>query len=226
MQREMTLGSMKLVIMHKLKQRMKHPIQFFLCAIHNLYRAIDKRNWQYFGEHSLIVYPVCRIIGKKYISVGNGSSIGKNARVEAITNYAGITYTPHIVIGDNVCINQNFHCTCAKSVLIGDGTSITANCGVFDIVHPYEDVQTNPRETEIKAYPVKIGRDCLIGMNSVILPGTELGVHCVVGANSVLSGYFPDYSVIVGAPAKVVKRYDFTTQSWRKTDPQGNFIEK
>lgn len=170
--------------------------------------------------------PTCRISGKKHISVGSCTFIGKNARIEAVTQYASKAYNPRIVIGDNVCINQNFHCTCARFVSIGDGTSITANCGIFDITHPYEDICINPREAEIKACPIKIGKDCLIGMNSVILPGTELGNHCVVGANSVVSGHFSDYSVIVGAPAKIIKRYDFTTQTWRKTDPQGNFIEK
>ena len=205
----------------------KHSIGSILGGIYRyVYRRIDKRNWNVFGKHSWIMSPTCRISGKKHISVGACTFIGKNARIEAVTQYAGVTYVPRIVIGDNVCINQNFHCTCAKFISIGDGTSITANCGIFDIVHPYEDIHVNPREAEIKVFPIKIGKDCLIGMNSVILPGAELGNHCVVGANSVVSGYFPDYSVIVGAPAKIVKRYDFTTQTWRKTDPQGNFIEK
>ena len=46
-----------------------------------------------------------------------------------------------------------------------------------------------------------------------------------IGANSVVSGIFPDYCVIVGAPAKIVKRYCFEQQKWRKTDNKGNFIE-
>ena len=51
-------------------------------------------------------------------------------------------------------------------------------------------------------------------MNSVILPGTILGKHCVVGANSVVSGVFDDYSVIVGSPARVVKKYNKETREW------------
>ena len=54
-----------------------------------------------------------------------------------------------------------------------------------------------------------IGNDCLIGMNSVILPGTHLGNHCIVGANSTVRGEFPDYCVIAGSPARIIKRYDF-----------------
>ena len=64
--------------------------------------------------------------------------------------------------------------------------------------------------------PVHIGKDCLIGMNSVILPGTRLGNHCVVGANSTVCGDYPDYCVIAGSPAKIIKKYDFDKKSWIK----------
>ena len=67
----------------------------------------------------------------------------------------GGIFNPAIIIGDNVVINQNFHCTCANSIIIGDGTSITANCGVFDIIHPYDNITINPRDAEIKSVPIK-----------------------------------------------------------------------
>ena len=128
----------------------------------------------------------------------------------------GGKFNPSIKIGNCVAINQNFHCTCAESVEIGDGTSITANCGVFDIIHPYKDINRNPRKAKIETKPLKIGKDCLIGMNSVILPGTVLGNHVVVGANSTVKGTFPDYCVIAGSPARIIKKYDFETKEWIK----------
>ena len=72
------------------------------------------------------------------------------------------------------------------------------------------------RLAPIQTKPVIIGRDCIIGMNSVILPGTQLGNHCVVGANSTVSGIFPDNCVIVGSPAKVVKQFDLNSKTWIK----------
>lgn len=74
----------------------------------------------------------------------------------------------------------------------------------------------NPRFADIKTAGVVIGDDCMIGMNSTILPGTRLGKHCVVGANSVVCGCFPDYCVIVGAPGRIVKLYDFEKKMWTK----------
>lgn len=157
-----------------------------------------------------------RIIGGRYIEIGSGSSFGNNLRLEAIAKYEGNIYNPKLIVGNNVAINQNFHCTCAKEVNIGSGTSITANCGVFDIIHPFEDIYMNPRAAQIITKPVKIGKDCLIGMNSVILPGTQIGNHCVVGANSTVSGVFPDYCVIVGSPARIIKQYDVELKTWVK----------
>lgn len=189
-----------------------------------LFKKIDKHNWANFGTHSYVMLPTCRITGKKHINLGDFCVIEKNARIEAIESYAGIKYRPNIIIEDNVLINQNFHCTCANSITIGAGTSITANCGIFDIIHPYEDITINPRDAQIKTKPIKIGKNCLIGMNSVILPGSILGNHCIVGANSIVSGVIPDYSVVAGSPAKIIKRYDFFTQTWRKTNSKGDFI--
>lgn len=53
-----------------------------------------------------------------------------------------------------------------------------------------------------------IGENCFIGMGSIILMGTKIGNNCIVGAGSVLRGEYPDDSVIVGNPAKVVCSLD------------------
>ena len=62
----------------------------------------------------------------------------------------------------------------------------------------------------------RIGENCFIGMGAAIMPGTVLGKQCVVGANSVVKGTFPDCCVIVGSPAKIVKKYNQQTQIWEK----------
>ena len=56
--------------------------------------------------------------------------------------------------------------------------------------------------------PTKIGDNCFLGMNSIILPGTTIGNNCIVGAGSVVGGGYPDNVVIAGNPARVVCTLD------------------
>ena len=58
-----------------------------------------------------------------------------------------------------------------------------------------------------KSEPIIIGKKCWIGANSVILPGVALGEGCVVGAGSIVTKSFPEYSKIAGNPAREIKRY-------------------
>lgn len=188
-----------------------------IAYLFQLLRAFLLYSWRFkkFGNKVTFGY-LNRIKGARFISIGDNSTFGNSLRLEAVSQYGGGRFEPKIIIGKGVAINQNFHCTCAESVIIGDGTSVTANCGIFDIIHPYDDITINPRTAKIKTSPVKIGKDCLIGMNSVILPGATIGNHCVIGANSTVSGAFPDYCVIAGSPAKIIKKYNFETKEWIK----------
>ena len=62
-------------------------------------------------------------------------------------------------------------------------------------------MQTQPEKL------VTIGDGSWIGAGSVILPGARIGKHVAIGANSVVNGEIPDFSVAVGTPARVIKRY-------------------
>ena len=190
----------------------------YIKRIINRVQLLPVKFWFYtkkVGYQTYIYSRYIKIKSIRDICIGNGCKIMAGARIETISNYAGVSFRPQIIIKDGVCINQNFHCTCAESIVIGAGTSITANCGIFDIEHPYTNINVNPRKAEISVNAVSIGENSLIGMNSVIMPGAHLGKHTVVGANStVLKGNYPDYCVLAGSPAKIIKRYDEAINKW------------
>ncbi|WP_295213234.1 acyltransferase [uncultured Chryseobacterium sp.] len=182
-----------------------------------------KRFFNRIGNHCIIVKPT--LITPESITMGNHVSIGWRARIEGVKQYQSKFFSPKIIFNDGVTVQQNIHLTCAEYIEIGKNTAIAAHVSITDIHHPYEDINIPIEQQEITTKPVLIGEDCKIYNNAVIMQGTKIGKHCTVGANSVVSGEFGDFCVIVGTPAKIIKRYSFEKQAWLKTDDKGNFIE-
>lgn len=121
-----------------------------------------------------------------------------------------------IHIQEDVVISQNVHITSAGNLIIGKSSLILANVFITNIDHDYEEIGKHVVNQEYVIKDTIIGENCYIGMGAAIMAGTKLGKQCIVGANSVVRGEFPDYCVIVGAPARIVKKYDFETGKWEK----------
>jgi len=168
-------------------------------------------------QKPLLITPFC-------VELGENVNIWYNARIQGIKKYNNEDFSPHIIIRDGVSIQQNIHLTCASCIDIGANTAIAANVTITDIHHPYDDISIPIEKQDIKVSPVKIGKDCKIYNNAVILPGTVIGNHVTIGANSLVSGKIPDYTVVVGTPAFIIKRYDESNKTWRRTNKNGDFI--
>ena len=104
---------------------------------------------------------------------------------------------------------------------IGENTCIGGNCKILDNdFHPIEAEERNKLLRDenggesdlVPSREIKIGKNCFIGCNSIILKGTVLGDGCVVGAGAVVCGKFEDNCVIAGNPARVIKRLDGKVQ--------------
>ena len=97
---------------------------------------------------------------------------------------------------------------------------------ITDIDHDYNDITQPISKQNLIIKKTSIGENCFIGSGAKIQAGTILGKHCVIGANSVVRGHFPDYCVIVGVPARIIKKYDFACKEWKKTDKYGTFLDE
>lgn len=156
-------------------------------------------------------------IGKTtYLHGINKISIGKKVRI-----YPNVRLEVHgknstLVIEDNVGIGQNVHITSGENLVIGASTTILANAFITNIDHSYEEIGKHILDQKMINKKTVIGENCFIGIGAAIQAGTILGKQCIVGANSVVKGEFPDYCVIVGAPARIVKKYNFESQRWEK----------
>lgn len=179
----------------------------------NWYKILLKFMKVKFGQKLLLKgAPV--IVNKKGATI----SIGKNVTIKSsfLSNLIGLysrtiivtrNKEAKIIIGNNVGIS-GATIYARNSIEIGDNTLIGGNAKILDNdFHPLEvEERNNDNKEKILSKPIKIGNDCFIGCNSIILKGTELGEGCVVGAGSVVSGKFEKRSVIAGNPAKVIRK--------------------
>src|SRR5699024_942362 len=76
---------------------------------------------------------------------------------------------------------------------------------VCDFDHRMDDITMPIKDQGILKSPVRIGPDCWIATKVTVLRGTTIGRGCVLGSHAVVKGDVPDFSIAVGAPAKVVK---------------------
>jgi acetyltransferase-like isoleucine patch superfamily enzyme len=198
-----------------------------LLSIHHLLRRLERRfdrertRWYYsqiFGRigSGCVIEPPLLLCNPDAFTIGINVQIRRGARLEAVTKYKGTRFNPQIVIGSGCTIEQGLHLTCAESVIIGDGVAITEYVGIFDILHGYRDPVVPIVDQPISTAAVRIGDHSMIGMGAVIQPGATIGKHCIIGANSVVIGDIPDYSVAVGIPARVIKQLDQATGEWKK----------
>lgn len=118
-----------------------------------------------------------------------------------VSNYRNIKF--HV---DDLNNFQHFGCYFQTfgngKIIIGKGSYIAPNVGLITTNHDITNL-----DNHVTPKNIILGRDCWIGMNSVILPGVELGPKTIVGAGSVVTKSFIEGNcVIAGNPAKVIKR--------------------
>jgi acetyltransferase-like isoleucine patch superfamily enzyme len=70
------------------------------------------------------------------------------------------------------------------------------------------------RQQMVDPKPVRIGQGAFLGVGAIILPGVTIGENGYVGAGAVVTEDVPDRCVVVGNPARVVRRWDKATGQW------------
>jgi acetyltransferase-like isoleucine patch superfamily enzyme len=159
-----------------------------------------------FGERSVICFPHNTIMNERYIRIGSGTMIGPGVTLSAgMVPGQTCMFDPVVEIGDRCLIGKGSGIVGHLNIRIGDDVWTGHHVYITDQNHGYEDLAVPISQQTQPERPVVIGNGSWIGHGSVILPGAEIGEHVVIGANSVVTGKIPAYSVAVGSPAKVIK---------------------
>ncbi len=127
---------------------------------------------------------------------------GENVRIHEGARFRNVQ---KIRIGDNVTFGVDNFVQAAGGVTIDDWTLLGPGVKVWSTNHVFADPDRPIREQGAEYKEVIIGRDCWIGSNSFIMPGTELGDGCIVSAHSVVGAKkYPPFSILMGNPARVI----------------------
>lgn len=171
-------------------------------------RSPRGRHFGAFGQNSVICFPVNTVFNESYIRIGRNTMIGPQCTLSAGMVPGQVCISdPVISIGDRCLIGKGSGIVGHFSITIGNDVWTGHHIYITDQNHGYQDVT---RPISVQSMPekaVRIGDGSWIGHGSVILPGSDIGEHVVIGANSVVTGTIPPFSVAVGVPARVVKRY-------------------
>lgn len=143
-----------------------------------------------FGERAYIS-PLAGFVPAK-VRVGDGSYI------------AGYAYvTEHVVMGAHCTINP--YTVVRGQVTMGDGVRIGAHANVLGFNHNHADVNKPIYQQGVSAKGIVIGDDVWIGSAATILDGVTVGSHCLIAAGAVVTRDVPDYAVVAGNPARMLR---------------------
>jgi acetyltransferase-like isoleucine patch superfamily enzyme len=158
------------------------------------------------------------IEGPENMIFGENVIIAPNAWIATYPKYYRHVYSPSLIVGARTQIGRYCCITCINSIKIGEDCLFSEYIYISDHTHGFvPHVEILARQALHSKGPVVIGDSCFIGYRAVVLPGVTLGRNCVVGANSVVTRSFPDYSMVVGVPARLIKKFSLSENKWVDT---------
>ncbi|MES2828416.1 MAG: acyltransferase [Bacteroidota bacterium] len=167
-----------------------------------------------FLARNAVVQSLLRLDGRENIYIGNKVIIQK------FTWLAALPLTNHedcrLEIGNGCQIGHFNHIYATYRIVFGENVLTADKVYIADNRHIYENIDEAILDQPVKQLnEVYIGEGSWIGENVCII-GASIGKHCVIGANSVVNESIPDYCIAVGAPAKVIKKFNFINNRWEK----------
>ena len=146
------------------------------------------------GHHGDFYRKIRYFFGSRFVA-----SCGKDVNFEQFSQF-----DPELVIGDRSGVGQS--CNLSGRIVIGKDVMMGPYCAMMTYSHRHDSLDIPMNQQGFEPERVKyIGDDVWIGRNSIILPGANIGSHCIVAAGSVVTKDVPDYAIVGGVPAKIIR---------------------
>ncbi|WP_071461735.1 DapH/DapD/GlmU-related protein [Polynucleobacter asymbioticus] len=161
-----------------------------------------------------------RSMGK--IVIGPGLACGPGLIIDLISQKSRLN------IGKNVKMNHRVHIGVIDRVEIGDDALIGSNVTIIDHTHGIyngkmqSSIHVKPIDRILESSPIIIGDSVWICDNVVITQGVSIGSNSIIGANSVVTKNIPPNVIVAGAPAQIIKKWNFLTNEWVKVGSDHN----
>ena len=163
----------------------------------------SKRNIRFLGSATIEDYTKIDALSKGGVIVGNNFSIGRNSIIECTGVLRELG--ERLEIGENVGIAANAFIAVRGNLKIGNNTILGPGVSIHTENHNFDKLDVPIRLQGAKRKGVIIGDGCWIGSKAIILDGVNIGNNVVVAAGAVVNKDVPDYAVVGGVPAKIIK---------------------
>ena len=141
-------------------------------------------------------YINCLISKEAKIIFGEKIEIRNNLSVVAGKN-------AELYIGNNVFINNFCSINCLEKIEIGENTLLGEAVKLYDHNHQYSAEKVEHQQ--FKTAPIKIGKNCWLGSNVIVLKGVEIGDNSIIGAGCIIYKNIPAGSVVINQQELVIK---------------------
>jgi len=210
------------IIIHKIRKKIYKLIR----CIHSYLPKI--RGYLLFGikdiqidNHVVIPYPETvffkgSCVIKSYCRLESSLSqkiiLGRNTMICSYTTIETAGGT--IILGDNIIVGEYSTIQGQGDVILEDNVLLASHVHFISNDHTYTDIDIPIKYQPNVSKKIIVKQDTWIGINVTVLSGVTIGKHCIIGSGSIVKNDVPDYSVAVGSPAKVVKKYNFEKNQW------------
>jgi len=168
--------------------------------------------------NNFTIDPTCDIRGIERMKLGKGVVVQKDCWLNIAFNNPAPG--PMIVIDEGTNIGRRCTLSAANRIIIGKFVLIAPNVFIADTHHEYQKlgIPIMHQGISTNSSQVTIGDETWVGINAVIMGNVNIGRHCVIGANAVVTRDIPDYCVAVGNQAKIIKMLDLRNGQWVRVD--------